>query len=99
MTPQVTPFPEPSLGEPGRRLPQALAKDTEDARPQSEAPQWAPPGTQHPIKSPRRKQLVPAVAGPGLSGPGPPSGPEMTGLLVTEWPLLTGLADRNLSQK
>lgn len=52
LTPQVTPFPEPSLGEPGRWPPQALAKDTEDARPQSEAPQWAPPGTQHPIKPP-----------------------------------------------
>ena len=39
LTPQVTPFPGPSLGEPGWRPPQALAKDREDATPRSEAKQ------------------------------------------------------------
>ena len=37
---QVIPFPGPSLGELGRWLPHALAKDMEDTKPQSEAPRW-----------------------------------------------------------
>lgn len=67
LTPQVTLFPGPSLGEPGRRPPQALTKDTEDARPQSEAPQWAG-GLAVAAWDPAPRQVPQAEAGGAGSG-------------------------------
>ena len=100
---QVIPFPGPSLGDMGRWLPHAMAKDMEDTKPQSEAQggpaAWLwPPGTQLPAKPPRRHWGLQQWPVPGFSGPGSPSGPAKTGLLVTGRPALRGLADKTLSR-
>ncbi|TKC52247.1 hypothetical protein EI555_000365, partial [Monodon monoceros] len=80
---QVIPFPGPSLGELGRWLPHALAKDMEDTKPQSEAPRWtsgpavatwdpaARQGPQTALGGPEERSCSRALRGPV----GPPPAP------------------------